>query len=116
MQLVPAARSLRNRTDDETQRIDDCAAAYDEAIKRNPYFADFYDMKAEMLALASRYDDARKACKPPAWKGKPPINLRGRAAWVKSQEGEFDAAKTMMCATRRTSTANWITERQLRSA
>jgi tetratricopeptide (TPR) repeat protein len=88
----------KTRTDEEDERINECAKAYDEALKRNPFAGDIHDMKAEMLAFAQRYDDARKACNPPAWKGKAPINLRGRAAWIKSQQGEFDDAKAMMCA------------------
>ena len=44
-------------------------------------------VSAEMLALAERYEAALKACNPPAFKGKSPIILRGRAAWIKAQPG-----------------------------
>jgi cellulose synthase operon protein C len=95
--------------DEEKQRVDASLAAYDEAIKRNPlgrevydprtvYPRDLHDSKAEMLAMAERYDDALRACNPPAFKGKPPILLRGRAAWIKAQQGEYDAAKQQMLA------------------
>jgi cellulose synthase operon protein C len=95
--------------DEEKERIDACLAAYDEAIKRNPlgrevydprnaFPRDLHDSKAEMLALVERYEEALKACNPLAFKGKPPIILRGRAAWVKAQQGEYDAAKLQMLA------------------
>ncbi|MBI3822756.1 MAG: tetratricopeptide repeat protein, partial [Planctomycetes bacterium] len=93
--------------DEEDARIDECIAAYDEAIKRNPAGydvfdprnpvpRDLHDSKAEMLANAGRYDDAAKACNPPAFKGKPPVNLRGRAAWVSAMKGDYEIAKQQM--------------------
>ncbi len=80
----------------EKERIDQCTAAYKDALQRNPQAREIHDFHAEMLALAGRHDDARKACNPAAWKGKPPLELRGRAAWIKAQEGDFEAAKAQM--------------------
>ena len=88
----------RTDGDEEEQRIDNCTAAYDEALKRNPYLRDIHDLKAEMLGFVTRYDAARKACAPAVFKGKLPIELRGRAAWIKSMEGDYDAAKQQMLA------------------
>lgn len=82
--------------EDEKKRIDRCVAAYDEAIKRNPTAVNFYDMKAQTLALAERCEEARKACKPPFFGSKPPLELRGRSAWVTATEGDHDAAKKQM--------------------
>lgn len=86
----------RASSSEEKERIDQCTAAYQEALERNPRAREIHDFHAEMLALAGRFEEARKACQPPAWKGKPPIELRGRAAWIKAQEGEFEAAKALM--------------------
>jgi tetratricopeptide (TPR) repeat protein len=88
----------RGKSDEERKRIDACAAAYDQAIERNPYWRDYYDLKAEMLGLAHRYAEARKACNPPVYKGKPPLELRGRLAWVEAQDQDFDAARKQMAA------------------
>jgi tetratricopeptide (TPR) repeat protein len=85
-------------SDSENQRVAQCAAAYDEALKRNPIAINIHDLKAEALALASRYDEASKACNPPFWKSKPPLELRGRAAWIKAIQGDYDNAKKQMCA------------------
>jgi tetratricopeptide (TPR) repeat protein len=90
-------QSPRTSADSEKRRVDECAAAYDEALKRNPIAVNIHDLKAQALAVAGRYDDAHKACNPPFWKGKPPLELRGRSAWVKAIEGDYDSAKKQMC-------------------
>ena len=81
---------------DEAKRIDDCIAAYDEAIRRNPHFADVYDMKAQTLAQAGKHEDAQRTCNAAVWKGKPPLFLRGRLAWIKAVEGDLESAKKEM--------------------
>lgn len=88
----------RANSSDERARIDQCVAAYDEALQRNFQARDIHDMKAEMLGLFGRFDEARKACQPPGWKGKLPAEFRRRAAWVTAQEGEFAKAKEQMVA------------------
>ncbi len=92
------AKAPQANNDEEKKRIDDCTRAYDEALKRNPYACHIHDFKAEMLAKAQRFDEARQACNPPAWKGKPPLELRVRSIWVEAQEQDFDAAKKQMVA------------------
>ena len=57
-----------------------------------------YDFKAEMLGLVRRFDAARQACFPPVFKQKPMIELRGRAAWIKAMQQDYDAAKDQMRA------------------
>lgn len=86
----------RASSKNEAKRIEDCIAAYDEAIRRNPHFDDLYDMKADALAVAGKYDEARRTCNATAAKGKPPLFLRGRLAWIKSVEGEYETAKKQM--------------------
>ena len=81
----------------EQQRIGACAAAFREAIARRPSAIDLHDMLAEMLGVSRRYDEARLACNPPAFK-KPPLELRGRLAWIKAHEGDLDGAKQEMRA------------------
>lgn len=83
-------------TDDQNEHITECAAAYDQALQRSPLARDIYDLKAEMLSFAGRHDAARFACTPSVYKGKLPIELRGRAAWVKAMENDYDAAKQQM--------------------
>ncbi len=73
----------------------DRLAACDAAIREYPRFTAAHDRKAEHLARAGRYDDARAACAPPAFTPAP-ITLRGRAAWVEAQRGEKDAAIRLM--------------------
>ncbi len=82
---------------DESERIDN-AAAYDAALQRSPYARDIYDLKAEMLGFVGRRDAALKACNPPVFMGKSTIELRGRAAWIKAMQQDYDAAKEQMRA------------------
>ncbi|MBI1831544.1 MAG: tetratricopeptide repeat protein, partial [Planctomycetes bacterium] len=86
----------RTNAEDEAKRIDDCVAAYDEALMRNPSAINIHDLKAQALVVGGRFDDAAKACNPAFYRGKPPIELRGRSAWIKTQEGDFDAARKQM--------------------
>jgi tetratricopeptide (TPR) repeat protein len=82
--------------DAEKQRQSEYLAAFDQALKLNPVAREIHDLKAEALALAGRHAEARAACTAPVWKGHAPLILRGRAAWVKAVEGDFDTAKTEM--------------------
>ncbi len=73
----------------------DRLAACDAVIREYPRFTAAHDRKAEHLARAGRFDDARAACAPPAF-SPTPITLRGRAAWVEGQRGEKEAAIRLM--------------------
>lgn len=105
-QAIQARGPCANEAE-ESKRLDECAAAYREAIKRNPLGVEFYDARnpfprdlhdchAEMFGVAARYDAALEACTPAALNGKPPVNLRGRAAWVLAMKGDYEAAKEQM--------------------
>jgi cellulose synthase operon protein C len=65
----------------------------DEAIRCAPRDLEPHDLKAVLLCAAGRYDDALAACRPPLWGDAPPIPLRGRAAWVRYEQGEFGKAR-----------------------
>ncbi len=65
------------------------------AIRLMPRSADAYDLKAELLAQAGRWDDARAACAPKAF-AKVPLFLRGRAAWIEAVRGDLKKAIQLM--------------------
>jgi tetratricopeptide (TPR) repeat protein len=47
-----------------------------------------HDCKAEQLAHAGRFEEALAACRPSELGDPPPIELRGRAAWVEGKRGD----------------------------
>ncbi|MCX7664029.1 MAG: tetratricopeptide repeat protein [Gemmataceae bacterium] len=64
-----------------------------ERVNRiHPRNAQGFDVLAEMLTKLGRYEEAKNACNPPAFAGNPPLILKGRAAWVFSQEGDRETA------------------------
>jgi len=68
----------------------------DRQIAVHPRYVQTYDVKAEMLARASRYDEALEACEPPAYGDIMPMILRGRAAWIHGLRGDRDTAIARM--------------------
>jgi tetratricopeptide (TPR) repeat protein len=70
--------------------------AAEAAIKAYPKFTPGHDCKAEQLALAGRYDEALAACRPAELGDPPPVELRGRAAWVEARRGERAKAIALM--------------------
>jgi tetratricopeptide (TPR) repeat protein len=100
LRLAQAWMRLPRRpdADQEKLRVDETLRAFDAAIALNPRNPDYHDQKAAALAQARRFDEARAACRPPAWGAKPPLMLRGRSAWVAAQEGKFDEAIAQMRA------------------
>ncbi|HJZ54242.1 MAG TPA: tetratricopeptide repeat protein, partial [Gemmataceae bacterium] len=70
--------------------------AAEAAIKAYPKFMPGHDCKAEQLALAGRFDEALAACKPAEMGDPPPIELRGRAAWVEARRGDRAKATALM--------------------
>ena len=54
----------------------------------HPRYAQAYDVMAELLTRLTRYDEALRACHPKAWGDRPPLILRGRAAWIAWQRGD----------------------------
>jgi cellulose synthase operon protein C len=72
--------------------------AADAVIKAYPKFVPGHDSKAEQLALAGRFEEALNACRPPELGDPPPIELRGRAAWIEAKRGESARAIAAMKA------------------
>jgi tetratricopeptide (TPR) repeat protein len=70
--------------------------ALDRALALDPHLTEAYDLKAEQLAEAGRFDEAAAACLAPCWDDRPPLILRGRAAWVEARRGNLDAALDRM--------------------
>jgi tetratricopeptide (TPR) repeat protein len=77
---------------DAPEYLDERLVALEKAIALNPRFAGAHDMRATSLAMAGRWEEARAACRPPAWNMHPPIELRGRAAWIIAQQGKLKEA------------------------
>jgi tetratricopeptide (TPR) repeat protein len=74
------------------EQLEKRLAVLDRALERNPRLADAYNLKAEALAEAGRFDAALAACRPTAWGETVPLYLRGRAAWVEAQRGDTETA------------------------
>ena len=70
--------------------------AADAAIKAYSKFIPGHDSKAEQLAIAERYDEALAACRPMELGDPPPIELRGRAAWIEARRGDRTRAIAAM--------------------
>ncbi|HXG12163.1 MAG TPA: tetratricopeptide repeat protein [Gemmataceae bacterium] len=87
------ARVLRH-----PEELNERLEALNTALALNPRCAEAYDLKAELLAEAERFDEALAACRPSAWDGRPPLILRGRAAWVEARRGNMVEAIRLMRA------------------
>jgi tetratricopeptide (TPR) repeat protein len=85
---------MLTRPEQEDERL----AALDQAVALNPRCTEAYDLRAELLALKQRFDEALTACWPPAWDSQLPLILRGRAAWVEAQRGDLVEAIAQMRA------------------
>ena len=68
-------------------------AALERTITLDPRRWQAYDLKAETLAQAGRWDEAGDACRPAICGDQAPLRLRGRAAWILAERG--DAAWAM---------------------
>jgi len=62
----------------------------------HPRYAQAHDVMAELLTRLGRYDEAVRACQPKAWGDRPPLILRGRAAWILWQRGDRAGAVARM--------------------
>jgi tetratricopeptide (TPR) repeat protein len=70
----------------------DALAAIDQGLAASPSSVFLHDLRAMILAHAGRLDEAVAACRPAALKGAIPVELRGRAAALKLQQGDARAA------------------------
>jgi tetratricopeptide (TPR) repeat protein len=80
----------------DSARLADALAALDRGLALDPRLIDAYDRKAELLCRARRFDEARAACTPAAWDGKPPPALRLRAAVVEAEARDYPRAKALV--------------------
>lgn len=77
---------------DSAEHEEEQLQALDRATELNPQHAAAWDFKAQLFVAQKRFEEALAACDPPAWRGQPPTLLRGRAAWVEAQRGNFQEA------------------------
>jgi cellulose synthase operon protein C len=83
---------------DEVTYVAENLAALDRALALAPLDYETYDLRAEVLARAGRWAEARLACVPLALAGRIPHWLMGRAAWVEARAGEWANAIERMQA------------------
>jgi tetratricopeptide (TPR) repeat protein len=69
--------------------------AAEVTIKAYPKFIPGHDCKAELLALAGRFEEALVACRPAEFDPLP-VELRARAAWIENRRGDRSKAITIM--------------------
>ncbi len=81
------ARSL-----DAPEQLDERLQVLDKVVDLNPQYYEAYDLRAQSLANAGRWTEAKLACSPPAWGDTPPVMLRARAAWIESKQGNLESA------------------------
>ena len=81
--------------DGQTAEPADRLRAAETCIKAYPKFMPGHDCKAEQLALSGRFDEAIAACKP-AELDPPPMELRGRVAWIENRRGDRAKAIAIM--------------------
>jgi tetratricopeptide (TPR) repeat protein len=79
-------------------QTDEALAALDKAAALDPKNPEPYDLKAERLAEAGRFDEAAAAANPPELADDLPLILQGRAAWVEARRGNYARAIPMMQA------------------
>ncbi len=77
---------------------DEALKALERAIALEPNHEEVHDQRALLLARAGRFDEAEAACRPVVFGDRPPTILRGRAAWLKAQRGDAQAAIAAMKA------------------
>jgi tetratricopeptide (TPR) repeat protein len=71
-------------------------AALERASTLQPRLVAVFDLRAQLLAEVGRFDEALAACRPAAWGEVPPVELRGREAWVWAERQDlWEAAKRM---------------------
>lgn len=77
--------------------VEDASRELDEALALDPFSIEAREQKAYALAAMGRFDDAEAACAPLEGE-EAPMELLGRAAWVKAVRGDADLAIAAMRA------------------
>jgi tetratricopeptide (TPR) repeat protein len=77
---------------------DESIAALDRALALSPRYGDAWEMKAYLLTLLNRFDDALSACRPPVFGDRVPTFLKAREAWVLMRQGKMSEAIRRMRA------------------
>jgi tetratricopeptide (TPR) repeat protein len=65
-------------------------------IRVHPLEVRSYEVMAELLTAAQRYEEAITICKPAIFGDDLPLILQGRSAWIMAQRGNLDAAIARM--------------------
>jgi len=73
-------------------------ATLDTALERNPRSVWALDTRAEFAARGGLKQEALDTCNTAVWEGRPPMELRGRAAWIHAHFGQMDTAIAQMQA------------------
>ncbi len=81
------------------EHLEERLKALDRACTLEPRWTDPRDVKAALLSDAGRYDEALAVC---GWvapgESRPPLELRGRAAWIEGRRGNLAGALAGMKA------------------
>lgn len=75
---------------------DEVLGALDRVLALSPRNNEARDLKAERLTELGRFDEALSACAAAEGEAAAPMILQGRAAWIESQRGAYDAAIRQM--------------------
>ncbi len=63
-------------------------AALEAAVALDPRNLEAHEERAWLLAAKGELEPALAACNPPGYGGRPPLRLRGRAAWIQGRLGD----------------------------
>ncbi|MCW8133350.1 MAG: tetratricopeptide repeat protein, partial [Planctomycetota bacterium] len=88
----PGAWLIFAKSLDAEKQGDERMTALDQVVRLSPRNDEAHDLRAETLAAQKRWDEALAACRPAIFGDKQPIELRGRAAWIKAQAGRGEEA------------------------
>src|SRR5690606_30824332 len=68
----------------------------ERAIDVQPRLLDSHEQRVMLLVETGRFEQALAACQPAVFGDNPPLELRGRAAWVLARKGDVqDAVEAM---------------------
>jgi tetratricopeptide (TPR) repeat protein len=90
--LIALARAL------PPDALEEQLALLDRVLGLDPRNVDAHDLRAALLSDAGHIPDALEACSPPAFGALPPLELRGRRAWILDAAGRRREAIEAMTA------------------